>query len=219
MFIYKITNKINGKSYVGYTKLAIIERWKQHCEEARSGNGFHLHRAIRKYGKKNFTIEQVCRYKNPEHTKRLETFFIRKFDSYCNGYNMTEEGGQGGKLVENFRHTEGVKRKMSKDMMGNEHGAGNKGKKHSREAKRKMSNAKVGKVSWNIGREHSEETKKKISKSLEGHKRNLGKKHTEETKKKMSEKAKGRVSSMKGKKLSKETKRKMSKSHKERLKK
>ena len=56
MIIYKITNKINGKVYIGQTSNTLEKRWWQHC------HGTHKHiiaRAISKYGAENFKIEQI----------------------------------------------------------------------------------------------------------------------------------------------------------------
>ena len=54
-YIYKITNLVNGKSYVGQTIRTIEERWKQHIKDSKGNkDDFYLHRAIRKYGKENF---------------------------------------------------------------------------------------------------------------------------------------------------------------------
>ena len=67
-----------------------------------------------------------------------------------------------------------------------------KGKKHSEETKRKLSEAKKGKT-YHKGKKHSEETRIKMSESHKGHT------HTEETRKKLSETMKGRIPPIKGK--------------------
>lgn len=57
---YKVTNIINGKSYIGYTgKLHPNNRWGEHISQAKSGEGSVLHAAIRKYGKETFTFEII----------------------------------------------------------------------------------------------------------------------------------------------------------------
>lgn len=90
-------------------------------------------------------------------------------------------------------------------------------KPFSKEHKKKISDAKKGKLGNNLGKHWklSEETKKKMSQSLMGNKRMVGKKHSEETKRKMSEVHKkiGTGKWVKGKQFSEETKRKMSESH------
>lgn len=65
--IYRIINLINGKQYIGKTINTITERWNKHCYEAftpqNKGYNFLIHKAIRKYGKDNFIIEE----KNQAH--------------------------------------------------------------------------------------------------------------------------------------------------------
>lgn len=60
-FIYKITNLINGKSYIGKTSFSIKKRFKEHQRDAfRDRNEKRpLYSAMRKYGIENFTVEQV----------------------------------------------------------------------------------------------------------------------------------------------------------------
>ena len=61
-FIYKITNKINQKSYIGETTTTLKKRWHDHIRESFSeghGYNYHLHCAIRKYGLDNFVFEEI----------------------------------------------------------------------------------------------------------------------------------------------------------------
>lgn len=61
-FIYKITNKINGKVYIGQTIQSVKDRWHRHCgkKSIRSAEmSMHIKRAILKYGKENFIIETI----------------------------------------------------------------------------------------------------------------------------------------------------------------
>ena len=58
MIIYKITNKINGKVYIGLTTQTLEYRWGRHLTEGRNiNNNKHLYKAMRKYGENNFVIE------------------------------------------------------------------------------------------------------------------------------------------------------------------
>ena len=61
--IYKITNKINGKIYIGQTVKSLKERFQKHCWGTTEKDSYHLNmaikKAIRKYGKQNFTIELI----------------------------------------------------------------------------------------------------------------------------------------------------------------
>jgi group I intron endonuclease len=93
--IYKIVNKINGKIYIGFDSnwpnRMIYHYYNSRC----ISKNFHIYRAIRKYGWENFSFEVVYQSKEKEHTlKVMEPFFIKKYNSFMNGYNMTE-GGEG----------------------------------------------------------------------------------------------------------------------------
>ena len=60
MIIYKITNKINNKVYIGLTTNTLKYRWSRHISESKNVNDTkHLYKAIRKYGVENFVIEQI----------------------------------------------------------------------------------------------------------------------------------------------------------------
>jgi group I intron endonuclease len=97
MLIYKITNKINGKSYIGYTSATISKRWNEHIKKLYNGTNRKLYDAMRKYGEENFYIEEIDRDDSAtkEEWLHLETLYIIVYDSVDNGYNMTY-GGIGG---------------------------------------------------------------------------------------------------------------------------
>lgn len=99
--IYKITNQINGKVYIGETlKDSIDVRWKEHKRDRtkRKNEKRPLYDAMNKYGIENFTIEEIDRCK-AEEVQTYERYWINKYRSYigfedCNGYNATL-GGDG----------------------------------------------------------------------------------------------------------------------------
>lgn len=93
-FIYKITNNVNGKVYIGQTIQTIKERFYQHCATKCSDSVLNMaiHRAIKKYGKSNFTIE-VIEEVDKDSLNDREKFWIEYYNSYNNGYNSTR-GGQ-----------------------------------------------------------------------------------------------------------------------------
>ena len=91
MLIYKITNKINGKSYIGQTTKDAQIRWKQHCKCASHCHA--LSSAIKKYGKDNFTIEEICIASDLEDLNKKESNYIIEFNTLApNGYNLTSGG-------------------------------------------------------------------------------------------------------------------------------
>ena len=92
--LYLLTNKINGKQYVGKTYRTLEARFKQHISESKTSNR-PICRAIAKYGSDNFNLELLGEYDNLENEEELA---IAKFDSYKNGYNATL-GGDGKKTV------------------------------------------------------------------------------------------------------------------------
>lgn len=96
--IYKITNKINSKVYVGQTMKTLKERFQKHCWGTTEKDSYHLNmaikKAIRKYGKENFTIELIEEVEQDKLDER-EVYWISFYNSYYKGYNCTL-GGQNG---------------------------------------------------------------------------------------------------------------------------
>ena len=95
-FIYKITNTINGKYYIGQTIQNVKERFYQHCATkcSKAVSNMAIHRAIKKYGKSNFTVEVIEEIDSTNLNDR-ERYWIKYYNSYNNGYNSTK-GGQDG---------------------------------------------------------------------------------------------------------------------------
>ena len=95
-FIYKITNTINSKSYIGQTIQNVKERFYQHCATkcSKAVSNMAIHRAIKKYGKSNFTVE-VIEEIDSTNLNDMERYWIKYYNSYNNGYNSTK-GGQDG---------------------------------------------------------------------------------------------------------------------------
>ena len=90
-FIYIIKNSINDHVYIGQTCRTIEVRWKEHlrhCEQERSQV---LGRAMRKYGKDKFFIEQLEECDDSILDER-EIYWIAQFNSFHNGYNATAGG-------------------------------------------------------------------------------------------------------------------------------
>ncbi len=114
MIIYKATNKINGKCYIGQTRHSLEERRNAHYMKSRQGVKTHFYSAIRKYGEDNFEWEILCTAQNKQDLNRLETFFITQYDSIKNGYNMVDGGDN------NVMDIESVKTKHDKVMQSQE---------------------------------------------------------------------------------------------------
>ena len=115
--IYKITNIISGKCYVGQA-VDIRARLMQHANNKHS-NKIVLYKSIEKYGIDNFQIQVLATIntfgKTQNEIKKelnfLECFYIELYDSYKNGYNMTP-GGDSGRL--GFKHSKEAIEKIRK---------------------------------------------------------------------------------------------------------
>lgn len=94
--IYKITNKTNGKHYIGFTSKSIQKRLQDHVNMAKQGSQNYIHRAIRKYGKDNFITELIYQSHELDDTlNNMEPHFIAEYNTFKGvGYNMTI-GGEG----------------------------------------------------------------------------------------------------------------------------
>ena len=92
--IYKATNIINNKVYIGFTSYTVEQRTAAHLKNSKNiKNKFY--NAIVKYGKHNFIWEIIYQSLDYEHTlKIMENHFIVKYDSFKRGYNSTL-GGEG----------------------------------------------------------------------------------------------------------------------------
>ena len=98
-YIYKITNTINNKIYVGVTSRTLAERFKEHKSRIEERNSVHLYQAMEKYGRDSFTIELLDTANTSEEMFEKEKYYIKLYDSYNNGYNMTL-GGEGVKYLD-----------------------------------------------------------------------------------------------------------------------
>ena len=88
--IYKITNNLNGKSYIGYS-IDIQRRWSQHKKMKYRAS---IYDAFKKYGIENFSFEVIEECPREKLSER-EKYWITYYDTYHNGYNETK-GGEGG---------------------------------------------------------------------------------------------------------------------------
>ena len=199
--IYMITNRANGKKYIGQT-VDVQNRWNNH--RFASGDCPALHGAIKKYGVDafDFNVVEVCRSK--AQADEAERTLIRRYHtrSYESGYNITN-GGDG---VSGWRASPETRERMRLAHLGNrsflgrhlsaEHRAklsvASKGRRHTPEARAKMSVSRKPQAPPMLGKKHSEETKAKMRASAEARKDQmrsvaLGRKHTEETKAKIRE--------------------------------
>lgn len=150
--IYKTTNLINGKFYIGKHKT-------KNLHDGYLGSGKLLKRAIKKYGAENFHKEILHECKTEKQMNILEKILVIQ-DTELN-YNLCA-GGKGGFGYINSTGLGGTKGlKHSKEAIEKIRSS-RKNQKLSEETKRKISQSKIGNKVW-VGRKHSEETKRKIS--------------------------------------------------------
>ena len=99
-YIYKISNDINDKIYVGKTELSIEERFKYHCKDAfRDRNEKRpLYNAMTKYGIEHFSVELIEECSLEEAPMR-EQYWIGFYEGYSKGYNATL-GGDGKAFID-----------------------------------------------------------------------------------------------------------------------
>ena len=158
-YIYKITNKINGKCYIGETtKDDPNKRWKQHKNTIKKGMGCPaLGLAVKKYGIENFEfcILIIC-FDSDRFFYEKE--YIKKYNSYGeNGYNMTY-GGEGGGFI-GKKHTEETKKIIKEKTSGVNNPLF--GKKRTPEEIKKISEKLKGKNNPNFGKKFTDKEKQK----------------------------------------------------------
>ena len=97
--IYKITNQVNGKIYIGQS-VHIKTRWQQHKQEAKLNRTNNLlYNAMRKYGVENFIFE-IIEECTKEQLNEREIYWIKYYNSFNSdkGYNMTPGGSEPSKI-------------------------------------------------------------------------------------------------------------------------
>jgi group I intron endonuclease len=148
MIIYKIINTSTKDFYIGKTTKTLKERFYQHKYNAYNKKSqTHIHRAIRKYGYENFTIEKIDEAENLIELNQKEILYIKNFSPT---YNMTK-GGDGGDVSYSENYWESLRKRSYK---------------HSEESKQKISKSNLGKNKPPLSEEH----KNIISKSNKGRK-------------------------------------------------
>ena len=210
--VYAVVNLVNGKRYIGSTVNSFRGRWAAHKRRlaVRKHCNDHLQNAWNKYGEDCFRFDVLERCL-PANCLAREQYYLNEWKTWNSdiGYNICRTAGS----TLGVKHTEASKKKM-------------KGKTRSKEARRNISAAKLGKAfseevrNARRGKPRSEETRRKISVSLIGNTRSVGRTHSEATKEKIRKSSTGRLHSeetkrkvsdlLKGRCLSEETKKKIS---------
>lgn len=156
-YVYKHTNKVNGKIYIGITCQRPKKRWQ-------NGKGYkennHFWNSIKKYGwNKGFDHEILYSGLSQRQAEVMEVSLIAYYDStnQNKGYNISPGGGL---------QSEESRQKMSEAHKGeNNHMYG---KTHTEETKQKMSEANKGENNPMYGKTHTEEARQKMSEANKG---------------------------------------------------
>lgn len=94
MHIYRLTNKINGKFYIGKTIKTLKQRFGGHKAHSNHGSKHYIHNAMRKYGYDNFSMELIESVQDIDSLNTRELYWISELNPE---YNM-HAGGQGGSI-------------------------------------------------------------------------------------------------------------------------
>ena len=198
MIIYRATNLLNGKMYIGQTIKSLKIRINAHIQF--KGNTY-FKKAINKYGIENFKWDVLCECKDIDELNKMEEFCITFWDTFRNGYNETT----GGLNKARNKASKETRKKMSESRTGF---------KHTDETKKKISESKIGIIfsdehiknlsESHKGIEHTEESKRKLSESL---------KNSEKYKLSIPERNKKISDSRKGMKFSDEHKKHLHENH------
>jgi len=174
MIIYKATNTISGNVYIGQTVKTLEERVHQHTKCIPTGKT-KFYKALKSYGVENFMWDIIASAKTKDELNELEIYYIEKYDSIKNGYNLVSGGTGGynifavkanikkrkGKTWEEIYSINGLE-KMKKTAITNGKRFGEYTKKLSKEERiagaKRANNART-----DSGYKHSEETKHRIS--------------------------------------------------------
>lgn len=125
-YIYKISNSVNSKLYIGQTTRDVDKRFKEHlksCSE-KSKKTLHLYQAMNLYGKDKFFVEQIDEANSQEELNEKEKYWIEFYDSINTGYNMMAGGSEENPMNSNIvkeKHdekmrSEEVRNKISKTL-------------------------------------------------------------------------------------------------------
>lgn len=204
MFIYLITNTVNGKQYIGQTLCTPEKRWQEHVYNSRGSSqrsAYPLYHAIRKYGSDSFFVSTLDTAQTQEELNKKEIEFICGYQTTIRsfGYNRHEGGNKPP------QHTPESRLKAA---------VSNRGKKRSEETKKLMSRSAIKRgTPWMKGRDlgvkRSDEARKNMSEAAKIRKPRImtaehrqkisqaliGKSHSETSKQKMRDSYHKRTSS------------------------
>lgn len=92
-YVYKATDKVTGKIYIGATTKSLESRIQDHIDKAKRAVGYIFQNAIATYGKEAFDWEQIDTASSIDELAEKEKRYISEYNSKLNGYNIDEGGG------------------------------------------------------------------------------------------------------------------------------
>lgn len=222
--IYKVTNTLNGKSYVGLTTKGAKVRFAEHVDGAKKGTGsWKFASALRKHDLASWSVEVVDFAFSKEEAIQKEREWIASLDTFRTGYNSTlgGEGAEGYRwrndqklhASENsYERTPDHREKQREVLISNREKINLTRKTDAYREAQRLRN--LGENNPRFGKKHSTEWKEKASLAMKGERNPFyGRTHSEEAKARIREKVAGtrdgENNSFFGKKHSEETKAKM----------
>ena len=155
MCIYKITNKLSGKSYIGQSRGKVGSRWGKHIRGENRTYNSAIHAAISKHGVKNFEFLVIDFCETIEQLDYKEQLYIKQLGTLApNGYNITTGGGKG------FNYTDEHRAKLSASAKSKDQSIH---KKHSEYMKQRMNTPEMKAFMADVakrthtGRKHTKE--------------------------------------------------------------
>ncbi len=156
MIVYRITNRVNGKMYIGQTVKPLSRRWSNHVVDANRGSDCLIHKAIRKYGPDVFDVEVLCECSSLEELNDKEAYYTESLNTVMpHGYNMKPGGNCSG--MRGKKHSPETKQIMSAKHKGHP----NYLMAHTEEAKKRIGAASRARGNGQLGSKWSEERKAK----------------------------------------------------------
>ena len=162
--IYRIFNKETNKSYIGSTWKSFKSRWKQHLSKLNT-NKHHskeLQNAFNKYGTDSFVCEILEIVLDSEILLEREAYYIKKYDSYYNGYNENPNPSKSPMENESSRIKSSITHKKQWEQKREELSL-EEYEKFVKEYSEKRGYYK-GKEPWNKGKQMTEEQTKNMCK-------------------------------------------------------
>lgn len=165
MIIYKVTNLINKKVYIGQTIRTLEQRKWQHLEAAKHGCKTHFYNAIRKYGAENFVFEIIDEASSLAELNELERYYIDKYNSVRCGYNMVDGSRNNVMFLPSIKqkHLESMRSLETRLKISNSMKEYRKKHPWSAEQRQKFANSKYGNKNF-AGHKLTEEHKEALRK-------------------------------------------------------